>query len=635
MKRHLLYDAKPEDGGNSFNRDATFHGKRSLNFASESPKIDVEKRTVELSFSSEFPVERWGCKEILVHTADSVDLSRLNNGHPLLLGHDTDDQIGVVERAWLDETAKKGRAVVRFSESADAEKVFRDVVSGIRRLVSVGYSVDPKSWTEERNQETGVLEVCRALRWTPYEISIVSIPADVTVGVGRNHNNMNKNTLFDAGTGATGAGGNGSAATGTIDFNAERERIRNEELKRSREINAVQAKFASRGVTDEDAQRFIAEGKSVAEFNNLVLERVFNAKPIESIDPNIGLNAKEKRQFSICNAILQMATNGRLEGLEKEASDAHCKRNGIEIKSARTFVVPHDITSHRSGGTRALSVGTYASGGALVGVEYDPTIIELLRNKPVMSQLGARQMMLPKCGNVLISKQSGGGTAYWLAENASVTEASLTTAQLLLTPKRLAAYTLVSTSLLHQGGVDAESFVKNDLATVLALAKDRGALHGLGAAGEPLGLLAAGSGIGNGSSAVTGTSIAWDDILNFEAVVATANAEEGSLKWLASPAGRRVLKGRQKVDTYGTEFLWDRDGTINGQPALITNQLATSRLVYGNWQDLIMADYAGVEITVDQITGLGTDQVKVYAKLYCDIGIRHIESFVVTSGVLN
>ena len=94
---------------------------------------------------------------------------------------------------------RKGRAVVRFSKSKLATEIWNDVKDGIRRLVSVGYSVNPDDWEEERNRTTGALEVCRAVKWCPYEISIVSIPADTTVGVGRNHNTMNKNTLFDAG----------------------------------------------------------------------------------------------------------------------------------------------------------------------------------------------------------------------------------------------------------------------------------------------------------------------------------------------------------------------------------------------------------------------------------------------------
>lgn len=146
--------------------------------------IKEDDRTIELSFSSEQPVEQWGWDigryvEILDHTPSSVDLTRLNSAAPLLLEHNRSDQIGVIESASVED--RKGRAKVRFGKSAHAEEIFQDVKSGIRRLVSVGYRVY-KLVTEKVEEE---VETLRAMRWQPMEISIVSIPADTSVGIGR------------------------------------------------------------------------------------------------------------------------------------------------------------------------------------------------------------------------------------------------------------------------------------------------------------------------------------------------------------------------------------------------------------------------------------------------------------------
>ena len=149
--------------------------KRSANFDQSS--IDEEKRTVELSFSSETPVERWFGVEILVHDDSAVDLSRLNNRAAVLEDHYS-RQIGVVEKAWIE--GGKGRAVLRFSKNPQGEEVFRDIVDGIRSNVSVGYQVKKFEVDEEANPK-----IYRAVKWMPYEISIVSIPADSDVGVGR------------------------------------------------------------------------------------------------------------------------------------------------------------------------------------------------------------------------------------------------------------------------------------------------------------------------------------------------------------------------------------------------------------------------------------------------------------------
>lgn len=157
----------------------------------ERAAIDEEARTVELAFSSSAPIETWFGEQVLVHEDGAVDLKRIRNAGALLVNHDRDDQVGVVEKAWCDEKDGKCRAVVRFSESARGEEIFRDVVSGIRRLVSVGASVQKTETTEATKGKT---ELVRVTRWTPHEISIVSVPADTSVGVGRALETETQNT---------------------------------------------------------------------------------------------------------------------------------------------------------------------------------------------------------------------------------------------------------------------------------------------------------------------------------------------------------------------------------------------------------------------------------------------------------
>jgi HK97 family phage major capsid protein len=160
-----------------FRRDAhrTSHIDRS--------KVDGEKRTIELAFSSEAPVERWGENEVLSHEKGDYDFARLNDSHPLLLGHNEHDpktQIGVIESARVDGD-KVGRAVVRFGTGQLASEIFEDVKGGIRKLVSVGYN------------RTGIVESKKApdgmmttrYRWEPSHIAIVPVPADTNVGIGR------------------------------------------------------------------------------------------------------------------------------------------------------------------------------------------------------------------------------------------------------------------------------------------------------------------------------------------------------------------------------------------------------------------------------------------------------------------
>ena len=136
---------------------------------------DVDTRTFSIPVSSEMPVARWWGTEILEHSMDAVDMSRLQDGAPLLLDHDPTRQVGVVESASLQD--QRLHATVRFSRSALGEEVMQDVIDGIRRNVSIGYQIQD---IEDLGGETFA-----ATRWSPMEISVVSVPADNTVGFGR------------------------------------------------------------------------------------------------------------------------------------------------------------------------------------------------------------------------------------------------------------------------------------------------------------------------------------------------------------------------------------------------------------------------------------------------------------------
>ncbi len=104
--------------------------------------IDEKERTVKIALSSEEPYERWFGMEILGHKDSEIDMSFIGSGSaPFLDSHDSSRQIGVIEKAWIDQD-KKCRAVVRFSKNPAAEEVFQDILDGIRKNISVGYEVN-------------------------------------------------------------------------------------------------------------------------------------------------------------------------------------------------------------------------------------------------------------------------------------------------------------------------------------------------------------------------------------------------------------------------------------------------------------------------------------------------------------
>ncbi len=144
------------------------------------------ERKFTLSFSSEVPYDRGWYIEVLDHANGAVDLSRLNDIGVLLFNHKRDSVLGRVNRAWIEN--EKGYAEVEFDDDAEAEAYYQKVKSGTLKGVSVGYRIDSfeevlPGKTSSDGRFTGPCDVAR--KWTPHEISIVSVPADPTVGVGR------------------------------------------------------------------------------------------------------------------------------------------------------------------------------------------------------------------------------------------------------------------------------------------------------------------------------------------------------------------------------------------------------------------------------------------------------------------
>lgn len=179
------------------------HQKRSIlgNYFRESTidNVDTDSRTVELSFSSETPYGRWLGNEILCHDEECINLERFNNGlGTALFNHDRDAVVGRVEKAWIEDN--RGKALVRFDEDEKSDMIFQKVRSGTLQGVSVGYSVkryevlDDKDSVSSNGRFKGP-DTYVVTDWEPLEISIVSVPADPTVGVGRSaeeiHTNIN------------------------------------------------------------------------------------------------------------------------------------------------------------------------------------------------------------------------------------------------------------------------------------------------------------------------------------------------------------------------------------------------------------------------------------------------------------
>ncbi|WP_260673715.1 phage major capsid protein [Comamonas aquatica] len=599
--------------------------ERGLTF--ERAQVDVAARTVELAFSSETPYERWWGIEVLDNTAPAVRLGRLTSGGPLLMDHDTRDQVGVIESVRIDAD-RVGRAVVRFGKSARAEEVWQDVQDGIRRNVSVGYAIHKATLVE--TSDTGA-DTYRITDWEPLEISLVSVPADASVGIGRSAADGGDNPIQILKEQRMSEATQTSAPAAPVDHSAiERaaiERAHQDATKRAADIIAIGEMFAKQG-GERKASEALRAGKSVEQFRADMLQHMAT-QPIPTAD--IGMTDKEARSYSFLRALNAMANPGdrkaqELAAFEREASEAVAAKQG---RAARGFYVPTEVQR------RDLNAGAGAAGGNTVATNLlAASFIELLRNKMAVTGLGA-QFLSGLQGNIAIPRQTGGATAYWVAESAAPTESQAAFDQVTMSPKTVGAYSDISRKLLLQSSLDVEGFVRNDLATVLALAIDQAAISGTAANDQPRGILST-SGIGDVAGGANGLAPTWAHMVELESDVAIANADVGSMGYLTNAKVRGKLKTTSKVSGQNG-FIWE-DGMVNGYNAAVSNQVPSnltkgtssgvaSAIIFGNWSDLIIGQWGTLDLMVDPYSGSTSGTVRVVALQDVDIAVRHAVSF--------
>lgn len=615
----------------------------------ERAAIDEAARTATLAFASETPYERWWGVEILDCTPSSMRTGRLRSGANLLCDHDTRDVIGVVESVEIG-TDKVVRAVVRFGKSVRAEEVWQDVRDGIRRNVSVGYMIHEAILESTKD---GV-ETYRVTDWEPYEISLVSVPADASVGVGRSAvpeqrgakvkveveievGDDNEATETDAeepadtGTSLMPAADaertkSKTVITPTIKGPKMTEAVIVSERNHATEITKIAASIPGGA---ELAMKSIQAGHTVEDFQKEAIRHLASL-PVPTAD--IGMNEKETKKYSVLRALNALsnptdAAAQRAAAFERECSDEYAKRSG---KSAQGLFVPPEVQR------RDLNVGTPTAGGNTVATNLlAGSFIELLRNAMVIDKMGA--IYLPGLvGNIAIPKQTGSATAYWVIEGAAPTESQQTIGQVSMSPKTIGAYTDFTRRMFLQSSIEVEQFVMNDLAKTVGLGIQQDVFTGPNTAGRLNGLLNQVTPTVVGGT--NGLAPTWDHIVDLETAVSVANADIGTLGYLTNAKVRGKLKKTFVNGVGGTERVWQNGADpLNGYRCAVTNAMPSnltkgtgtnlSAIAYGNFADLVIGLWSGLDLMVDPYAGSTSGTVRVIALQDVDMALRNAESF--------
>lgn len=626
----------------------------------ESRNLNEEDRTIEFPFSSETPVDRGFLgKEILDHREGSIDFSRLNAAAPLLFNHNVDVVLGVVERGWLDKGKKRGMAKVRFASNQAGQEAFDLVKEGVYRNVSFGYSVDK---TKELDDGSYLVE-----RFCPAELSLVSCPADFSVGISRAKedqsvvetitNTQQQPTISDneRATAPSEAASVASTPTSTskmsenLDLDMVRSKAADEAAKSERSrISNITALCRKHGFNDLGTQ-LVENGSSIDDARAAVLDTM-GKKPVETVSP-VELNKKERTDYSISAGIRAALTgdwSSRDAGFVRELSE-EVERSGVKRTTDKGFLIPYAALQKRA--TYVTSGAT--TGGNLVETELKAEdFIESLKNNTLMIGMGVRT--LPGLvGDVAIPRRSGNSTGYWLAnQTTAITQSESTFDQISLSPKNYGVLSKYSRQTLLQATPGIEELIRRDLTDTVNLGVDLAILNGSGSSGQPTGIMQT-SGIGSVAGGTNGAAITLENLIKLEEEVLIDNAGGDSMGYVTNAKVLSKLKQLRAGGSSSTDgaFLWNTDlsargrgstpGVINGYQIGISNQVPSnltkgstsgscSAVVFGDYSQAIVGFWgSGMELAVSDSDGSDFTKAltSVRAITTLDVAVRQASGF--------
>jgi HK97 family phage major capsid protein len=607
-------------------------------------KFNEEDRTVEVAASSEYPVNRYYGMEILDH-GKGLDLERLRNGAPLLLNHNPDKHIGVVDSIEMGKD-RVLRAVVRFGRSELAEEIWNDVKDGIRQHISIGYRILAMILESEIDD----VRTYRVTEWEPYEISFATIAADPTVGVGRTidetENLLNSQQRGNENMQKTLRNSSGQLVRAEVDAegNIVREievieqpapvvsvetqvaRTLETEQKRVADLIELSTQFGDRGV---DVNAFIKDSEKTPEDYQRAL---LNASKDDqrtaatgvaddgSETALLGLSDNEVRQYSFLNVIRTLVdpTNKKLREaarFEMELSEA------VEDKFSRTaqgIIVPHDVLV----ASNKRSIVSTATAGELVGTDHaSGSFIDLLYNRSAI--LSMVRTLTGLVGDVDIPSLESGVSGGWIGEDQDAPIGALGFGNRKLSPKTAAAVVAITRRMLKQSSPDIEAIARDDIATALALTIDLGLFYGTGG-DQPLGL---DNILGINTVDFAGDQPTWLEVVQMETEISSDNADVNAMAHVMNSGARGHFKSTQKFENSNGMTIWEQGNMVNGYNTRVSNQVKNNDHWLGNWQDVLLGMWGGLDLMLDPYTEAKKGRLNIIAHQDVDVAVRRTASF--------
>lgn len=341
------------------------------------------------------------------------------------------------------------------------------------------------------------------------------------------------------------------------------------------------------------------------------------------------LEQDAQRSFSIVK-FLREASEGKLTGLEADVAEMGAKEYERLGLTKKGFVLP-------SAALRASAGQNYTTNadGGYAKSEMAPRYIDGLKERMAVVKLGATVLSdlvgsLPLVG-------AGSMTAQWLAEGATASVSKATFARVTMTPHRNAIIGAFSKDLLRQTSIDVEQIVWNKIQQAHAELLESAAIAGTGSSNQPTGILST-SGIGSVAIGTNGGPITWAKVVELETKVNAVNGNRGKLAYLTNAKVIGDLKTIERASNTA-RFLLDGDfSRINGYPIEWTNLVPSnltkgtssskcSAMVFGNFEDLYIGHWGGIDVVVDPFTLAAQADVRVVLNSWDDCVVAEPKSF--------
>lgn len=336
-----------------------------------------------------------------------------------------------------------------------------------------------------------------------------------------------------------------------------------------------------------------------------------------------------KKRYSITKAIYRSSQNLPLEGIEKEMHEEALTEARARKVTITGIGVPSMLVEERAD----LIAGQDAQGGATIATD-TTGFLPILRPRLKVQEMGAT-VLSGLIGNIRIPKQDGASTAAWGDETHEIVNSDATFTSLGLSPKRLGAASKFSKQILTQSTISIDRFVTSDIEKAIRISVDLAAINGSGIGNEPLGILNT-PGI---NAVVSGGTVDFEKIVALETAIAAENADIGAMHYLTTPGMRGKLK-TTKIDAGSGQFVWNNN-QLNGYSAHATTQMpknlggAGHGVLFGDFSQLIMANWAGMDLVVNPYTYSKQAMVEVVANTWWDMVVRYAQAFAaITDGTV-